>query len=100
MIEIDAPTEQDPLEVKKAKENFKSIFNISINESDANANLVVEEIKEKLDRIITKYDPLKSDYSSSIFGKHFIKYVDTLNDMKNTRDEERLLINCLIKKMN
>ena len=62
MIEIDAPPDQDPLEVKKAKENFKSIFNISINESDANANLVVEEIKEKLDRIITKYDPLKSDY--------------------------------------
>ena len=90
VIEIDAPTDQDPLEVKKAKENFKSIFNISINESDENANLVVEEIKEILDRIITKYNPLKSDYSSSIFGKHFIKYVDTLNDMKNTRDEERL----------
>ena len=90
VIVIHAPDVQDPGDVKKAKANFKSIFNESIINDDGDANLVFDEIIKKLQPKIDFIKPLMTSYSGHTFSKHFIAFVNVLEDLVNTRDTGRL----------
>ena len=63
VIVIHAPDVQDPGDVKKAKANFKSIFNESIINDDNDANLVFDEIIKNLQPKIDFFKPLMISYS-------------------------------------
>ena len=86
VIVIHTPVVQDPDVVIKAKSSYKSIFNETIINDDGDANLVFDEIIQNLQPKIDFIKPLMTSYSGHTFSKHFIAFVNVLENLSNTRD--------------
>ena len=88
-IVIKPVDEVDPKTIQQTVSDYKSIFNESLAEM-GEPNRVHQEIVAKLSKKSGDFKSFAIDYSREPFGKHFQNFVNSLNELSNTREPIRL----------